>query len=438
MDRREFVKKLAGAGLAIGFPTIIPASALGRDGAVAPSERITFASIGLGTQGMGNTGVFFSDKRLQLVGLCDVNATEGRQYYGYGNNDQRGLQVARQRFGMDIPCYNDFREVLARKDVDFIMSATPDHWHAIIGLACVAAGKDVYGEKPLTRTIREGKVLRDAVEASGIIWQTGSWQRSITDFVKAAEIIRNGYLGRVHRIVIGLPSNFRAETLSPEPVPQGMDWEMWQGPAPRSSYYNPRKTFTRWRGIMNYSAGKIADWGAHHLDIAHWALGVDESGPSEIVPNFVEWPKDGFSDQPMRFGVTFYYDNGVEIEMSDMNRNGVEFFGEKGSLFVARGMISSNPIGIAETRILPTEDRLFPVRAGNHFTAFVDSVLDRRRAATDINIAHRTNTGCLLAEIAYRLNRPIKWDPVKEEIVGDEEAARMCDRAYAAPWELKA
>ena len=146
MDRREFVKKLAGAGLAIGFPTIIPASALGKGGAVAPSERITFASIGLGTQGMGNTNVFFSDKRLQLVGLCDVNATEGRQYYGYGNNDQRGLQVARQRFGMDIPCYNDFREVLARKDVDFIMSATPDHWHAIIGLACVAAGKVVYGE----------------------------------------------------------------------------------------------------------------------------------------------------------------------------------------------------------------------------------------------------------------------------------------------------
>ncbi len=438
MNRREFVKKIAGAGLAVGFPTIIPATALGKNGAVAPSERITFASIGLGTQGIGNTKVFFSDRRLQLVALCDVNMTEGTQYYGYDNKAQYGLQVARKLFGMDIPCYNDFREVVARKDIDFVMSATPDHWHAVIGMECVAAGKDVYGEKPLTRTIREGKVLRDAVEASGRIWQTGSWQRSISDFVKAAEIIRNGYLGRVHRVKIGLPSNFKAEVLQAEPVPAGMDWEMWQGPAPRVSYYNPRKTFTRWRGITNYSAGKIADWGAHHLDIAHWALGVDESGPTEIVPNFVVMPKDGFSDQPLKFSVTFYYKEGFEIEMSDMNRNGVEFYGEKGSLFVARGKISSNPIGIADTRILPTEDRLYPVRLDNHFSAFVDSILDRRRAVTDINIAHRTNTGCLLGEIAYRLNRPIKWDPVKEEIIGDKQAARLCDRAYTAPWQLKA
>jgi predicted dehydrogenase len=438
MKRREFVKKIAGAGLAVGFPTIIPATVLGKNGAVAPSERITFASIGLGTQGTSNTKVFFSDKRLQLVALCDVNATEGKQYYGYSNTAQWGLQNARKLFGMDIPCYNDFREVVARKDIDFIQSATPDHWHAIIGMACVAAGKDVYGEKPLTRTIREGKVLRDAVERSGRIWQTGSWQRSIPEFVRAAEIIRNGYLGRVHRVQIGLPSNFKAETLSPVPVPKGFDWEMWQGPAPRVEYYHPNKTFTRWRGIMNYCAGKIADWGAHHLDIAQWALGVDESGPVEIVPEFVEWPKDGFSDQPMKFSVTLYYKEGFEINISDMNLIGVEFFGTKGSMYVTRGKMSSSPIGIAETRILPTEDRLFPPRSDNHFTAFVDSIRDRRRAVTDINIAHRTNTGCLLSEIAYRLNRPIKWDPVKEEIVGDEQASRMCDRSYCAPWQLKA
>ena len=438
MNRREFIKNVARAGVAVGFPTIIPASALGKDGAVAPSERITMASIGLGTQGTGNTKNFFSDKRVQIVALCDVNNTEGRQYYGYGNNETRGMRAARAQFGMDIPAFNDFREVLEQPGIDVVTTATPDHWHALVGLACVAKGKDVFGEKPLTRTIREGQVLRDSVMNSGCIWQTGSWQRSLPAFVRAAEIVRNGYLGQISRIKIGLPSNFKAETLSPEPVPEGFDWEMWQGPAPRSSFYNPRRTFTRWRGVTNYSAGKIADWGAHHLDIALWALGCDDSGPKEIVPTHIEWPKDGFSDQPMKFRVSLFYNNGVEIEISDMNRNGVEFFGSKGKLFVSRETIFSDPIGIAETRILPTEDRLFPIRHGDHFTAFIDSVLDRRIAVTDIDVAHRTNTGCLLAEIAYKLNRPIKWDIKNEKIIGDEQAARLCDRAYSAPWVLPA
>ena len=415
MNRREFIKNVARAGVAVGFPTIIPASALGKDGAVAPSERITMASIGLGTQGTANTKNFFSDKRVQIVALCDVNNTEGRQYYGYGNNETRGMRAARAQFGMDIPAFNDFREVLEQPGIDVVTTATPDHWHALVGLACVAKGKDVFGEKPLTRTIREGQVLRDSVMNSGCIWQTGSWQRSLPAFVRAAEIVRNGYLGQISRIKIGLPSNFKAETLSPEPVPEGFDWEMWQGPAPRSSFYNPRRTFTRWRGVTNYSAGKIADWGAHHLDIALWALGCDDSGPKEIVPTHIEWPKDGFSDQPMKFRVSLFYNNGVEIET-----------------------IFSDPIGIAETRILPTEDRLFPIRHGDHFTAFIDSVLDRRIAVTDIDVAHRTNTGCLLAEIAYKLNRLIKWDIKNEKIIGDEQAARLCDRAYSAPWVLPA
>lgn len=436
MDRRNFIKNVGKAGLALGFPTIIPASALGKDGRPAPSERINMAAIGLGTQGTANMQVFRSDPRVQVVALCDVNNTEGKQYYGYKNNDTRGLRNARKLFGMDIPTYNDFREVLALKNVDAVMTALPDHWHAVAGLACVKSGKAIYGEKPLTRTINEGKVLRDAVLASGCVWQTGSWQRSIPDFVRAAELVRNGYLGRVSKVKIGLPANFKAEVLSPEPVPAGFDWEMWQGPAERSAYYNPRRTFTRWRGICNYSAGKIADWGAHHLDIAHWALGYDNTGPVKILPSDVIYPKDGFSDQPVQFRVTFIYADGVEIEMSDMNRNGVEFFGTRGKLFVTRGAIFSDPIGIADTRILPTESRLFPVRHGNHFTAFIDSVIDSRKAVTDIDIAHRSNTGCLLGEIAYKLGRSIEWNPVKEEIVGDEQAARLCDRTYSAPWSL--
>ena len=171
MKRRDFIKTIASASAAIGLPTIIPASALGKGGAVAPSERVTMGSIGLGTQGTANTQNFFGDKRVQIVGLCDVNNTEGPQYYGYGNNETKGLRNARKLFGMDIPTYDDFRELLARKDVDVVMTALPDHWHAIVGIACVNAGKDVFGEKPLTRTIREGKVLRDTVLNSGRIRQ---------------------------------------------------------------------------------------------------------------------------------------------------------------------------------------------------------------------------------------------------------------------------
>lgn len=436
MKRRDFVKKIAGAGALIGFPTLIPARALGRDGNVAPSERLTLGSIGLGGMGIGNTHTFVGDKRVQLVALCDVNNSEGKQFYGYGNNETFGLREAAKRFGADIPQFNDFRELLAKPDIDIITTATPDHWHAVIGIACVRAGKDVHGEKPLTRTIREGQALRDAVWGSGRIWQTGSWQRSMEHFKRAAEIIRNGNLGQVKRVVIGLPSNFKAESLDEVPVPAGMDWEMWQGPAMRT-FYNPRKIFTRWRGISNYCAGKISDWGAHHLDITHWALGFDNWGPDEIVPNSVTWPTDGFSDQPLKFSVTLHYKGGIEVEISDSNRNGVEFFGTKGKLFVSRENIFSDPINIADIRIFPTEDRLYPIRRDNaHVSAFIDSVLDRRATATDIGVAHRTNTGCLLAEMAYRLNRPIKWDPKTETVIGDEEAARLCDRAYHAPWEL--
>ena len=435
MKRREFVSKLAKGSALLGFPTLIPASALGRDGHVAANSRIAMASIGLGTQGTSNTSNFASDPRVQIVALCDVNnaSEENSCYYGYQNNVTRGLQSALKRF-KGAEAYTDFREVIARGDIDAVTTATPDHWHAVIAQACVAAGKDVFGEKPLTRTMREGIALRDMVLNSGCVWQTGSWQRSLPNFVQAVELVRNGALGKISNVKIGLPGNFKAEVLRPEPVPEGMDWEMWQGPAPHTSNYNPRKTFTRWRGISDYSAGKIADWGAHHLDITHWALGLDNTGPVEIVPRKIVMPVEGFSDQPLEFTLEFHYRGGLVVEMSDRFRNGVEFFGTKGKMFVTRGNIYGEPMELVR-RIWPREERVYPIR-NFHFGAFIDSVIDRRKAVTDIDVAHRTNTGCLLGEIAYRLNRPIRWDPEREVIVGDEAAARLCDRAYTAPWQL--
>jgi len=439
MNRREFISNAARAAAAVGFPAIIPATALGKGGRPAPSERVCLGAIGLGTQGTYDAKMLAADPRVQIVALCDVNNSEGTQFYGYQNNRTFGLRNARKIFGMDIPCYNDYREVLARGDVDAVMAALPDHWHAIVAIDAVRAGKDIYGEKPITRTIEEGIVLRDAVFSSGCIWQTGSVRRSQPYIVRLADTVRSGALGKIRRVQIGVVPNFSAETLAPAPVPAGFDWDMWQGPAPLSSYYHPNKTFTRWRGIRNYCAGKIADWGAHFLDFAHLAIECDNTGPLEIVPGKTEWAMDGFSDQPMKYSVTYHYANGVEVEISDENTLGVEFFGDKGSVLFADGTLSASNAKHVDARLFAADRKSYPIRGNsNHFSAFVDSVLDRRRTASDIEIPHRTNTACLLGEIAYSVGRPIRWDPDAERIIGDPHAARLCSRAYRAPYTLKA
>ncbi len=436
MKRRDFLKNIAKAGVLAGFPTIIPASALGKDGAVAPSNRVTLGLIGCGGMGISNGKNFRADKRVQMAALCDVNFAEVNQYT-YKHNSRSGMPEAKDIFG-DLPAYNDYRELLARKDIDIVCNSTPDHWHAIIGIDAVRAGKDVYGEKPLTRTIDEGKRLRDIVVNSGRVWQTGSWQRSLPNFIHAAELVRNGAIGEIKHIKIGLPGNESVADLPEEKVPEGFDWERWQGPAPLTSYH-PYKAFTTWRFISDYSCGKIGDWGAHHLDIAHWAMGLDETGPLEIIPTEVKWPTTGFYDQPTLFKIEYHYKGGLVIEMSNTFKNGVEFFGKDGVIFVSRGALASTPYTVAE-KILPRTSettRLYPVKGDvTHIGMFIDSVLDRRVTSTDIKIAHRSNSVCMLGEIAYRLGRPFKWNPEKETIENDPKAAAYCSRAYRAPYQL--
>ncbi len=441
MKRRHFIKTI---GAAVAFPTLIPASALGRDGFVAPSNRIAMGSIGLGGQGSGNTRNFLGDKRVQLVALCDVCKRSNR--YGYGHNNTCGAEVFKEQNRLDVPIYNDFRELIARPDIDAVTTATPDHWHAIIDIACANAGKDVHGEKPLTRTVTEGRYLCDAVRRNGIIWQTGSWQRSVREFWYACELVRNGAIGKVKLIKIGLPSNAEVPPLKPEPIPEELDWDMWLGPAQYADYH-PFRAFTTWRFFSDYSAGKIADWGAHHLDIAHWAMGYDLSGPVKIEPIEVPldkngnkpklWQKDGFYDLSMNFNVRFTYERGEVVEMSNRHKMGLEIIGEDGTIWVDRGRLASSPSNIVDIKISPTEDtRLYGLENPNHIGAFIDSVLNRRLAVTDIETAHRTNTGCLLAEIAYTTGRTINWDYKNEKIIGDEQASRMLSRAYRGNWQL--
>lgn len=440
MKRKDFLKTL---GSAVFLPTIIPASALGRDGFVAPSNRVVMGSIGLGGQGSLDTKNFLGDKRVQLVALCDVCGRSNR--YGYGHTNTRGAEVFKEQHKLDIPIYKDFRELLARDDIDAVVTATPDHWHAIIDIACANAGKDVYGEKPLTRTITEGRYLCDAVRRNGIVWQTGSWQRSVREFWYACEFVRNGYLGKIKLIKIGLPSNEEVPPLKPEPIPESLDWDMWLGPAQYADFH-PFRAFTTWRFFSDYSAGKIADWGAHHLDIAQWAMGYDLTGPVKIEPIDIptkngkkekQWQSDGFYDLARNFNVRFTYERGEVVEMSNCYNKGLEIIGEKGTLWVDRGRLAANPMNLIDKKIAPIDStRLYGLENPNHSTAFIDCVLNRRLAVTDIEIAHRTNTGCLLAEIAYTTGRTINWDYKTEKIIGDEQASRMCSRAYRGDWQL--
>lgn len=432
MDRRSFIK---GMGAAIFLPTIIPASALGRDGFIAPSNRVVMGSIGLGGMGSNNTRSFLGDKRVQLVALCDPCMKDSR--YGYSHNNTCGALAFKEKNNLtDVKIYKDFRELLARSDIDAITTATPDHWHAIIGIACANAGKDVYGEKPLTRTIQEGRYLANAVLRNGVIWQTGSWQRSLRDFWYAAELVRTGAIGKVKLIKIGLPRNNSIKPLAPEPVPETLDWDLWLGPAAYADFH-PFRAFTTWRFFTEYSAGKIGDWGAHHLDIAQWAMGYHMQGAKTIEPLNVSWPKDGFYDSPSTFTVRYTYEKGEVVEMSDKYPMGLEIIGEKGTIWADRGRLASNPISIIDTKIDPKGERVHGLEVpGSHQSAFIDSVLNRRATITDIETAHRTNTGCLLGEIAYRTGRTIKWDWKTEKIIGDEQAQRLCSRAYRGNWQL--
>lgn len=434
MKRKDFLK---GLGAAVFFPTIIPASALGKNGFVAPSNRIQMGSIGLGGMGSGNSKNFLGHKEVQMVALCDPCMRSNQ--YGYGHRDTKGAEVFKEVHKLnDAKIYTDFRELIARGDIDAVATATPDHWHALIGIACANAGIDVYGEKPLTRTVEEGRRLSDAVRRNGIIWQTGSWQRFGRDFIHAAELIRNGAIGKVKHVSIRLPANNEIKPLSPEPVPSNLDWEMWLGPAAYADYH-PFRAFTTWRFFSDYSAGKIADWGAHHLDITQWALGYDFQGAKTIEPLETKWQNDGFYDLPTVFNVRFTYERGEVVDMTCRKdaEEGIVFTGENGTIWIDRGRFASDPITLVNEKIPVDGVRLNGREyTGDHIRNFLWSVRNRKATATDIETAHRTNTGCLLGEIAYMTGRKITWDWKTETIIGDSQASRLLTRSYRGDWKL--
>ncbi len=419
VTRRRFLQV---ASAAFAAPVAIPRSVLGAGKRLAPSNRLTLGFIGMGRQNLGHLGGFLGYGDVQVVAVCDVDTT--RREHAKKRVDGRYKGCA---------AYNDFREIIKRDAIEAVVIATPDHWHAIPILEACAAQKDIYCEKPLTLTITEAKLAIEAVRKHDIVFQTGSQQRSNPRFHRACELVRSGCIGKLKRIYANVGGPSRWCDLAEEAMEPGLDWDRWLGPAPKRPYnsvLSPRgvhRHFPNWRNYREYSGGMMTDWGAHHFDIAQWGLGMDTSGPVEIIP-----PKDPKAGR----GVRYVYENGVELihgrhpEVSI----GVSFVGEKGEVFVDRGKIFTKPESILKTELGEGAVRLY--KSPGHHRDWLNCVRSRKRPICDVEIGARSVTVCHLGNLAYWNDRKLKWDPKKWQFIGDDEANTWRDRTRRGPYQL--
>lgn len=417
-SRRHFGKSLVGlSAAAMAFPTVIPARAFGA------ADRIRLGHIGVRNQGTNNLKDFLKQRTADVVAVCDVD----RDVLG------KAHELAEKGAGHPVRTFHDYRELLDDKTIDAVVVTTPDHWHALMTIAACEAGKDVYCEKPLSLTISEGRAMVAAARKHERVVQTGSQQRSDDRFRQACEVVRNGGLGKIKTVLVGLPTvNFDGPAVPDTTPPPELDYDLWLGPA-RERPYNPKRVHYLFRFFWDYSGGQMTNFGAHHLDIAQWALGRDASGPVAIEGK-AEFHPEKWYEVPMRSWITYTYDDGVKVicEQGTKARGGCTFEGEKGTLYVTRGKIEANPAAILGADLPAGAVRLEVSK--NHHANWLDAVRTRAKPIADIEIGHRSATVCHLGNIAARIGRPIRWDPAKETILGDTEAAGMLERPYRSPW----
>jgi predicted dehydrogenase len=420
--RREFVK--ATAALGVAAPFILPSSVWSAE--VKPSNRITMGFVGVGTQGRGLLDGFLGNKETQVLAVSDVDTTR-REHSKKTVEDRYAKQTGSDYKG--CADYRDFRELIARKDIDAVCVATPDHWHAVVAISAANAKKDIYCEKPLSLTIHEARAMVNATRENNRVFQTGSMQRSSSEFLKACELVRNGRIGKVQQVLVDVgPSSVWCD-LPEEQMEPGLNWDMWLGPAPLRPYnsiLSPRgvhKHFPDWRNYREYSGGMMTDWGAHHFDIAQWGLGMDDSGPVEIIPP---------DDPKARKGLKYIYANGVEVIHGD--GGGVTFIGSSGKIFVNRGKFKADPESIAQDPI--PADGVHLYKSTNHLQDFLTCVRSRQKPICDVEIGCRSVTVCHLGNLAYWNHRRLKWDPAKEQFIDDAEANSWLDRPKRGGWTV--
>lgn len=445
LNRRDFIVQTA---LATAATLVLPgvtgcSSPRARVRRPAPSDRVNLGVIGFGTIAFSTVPNFLADPRVQIVAVADPVSELGN--YGYEGEARGGRLVGQrtvesyyaeqQTSGRYKGCrvYEDFREMLEREDLDAVYVATPDHWHCAATLIAAKQGKHIYTQKPLSLTVEEGQRMARAVRDAGVTFQTGSQQRSSVHFRRACELIRNGRIGRVRTVKIGFNGGHTdwsrlGSRQQPEPVPPELNWDLWLGPAPRRDY-SPALLQLNWRHNYDYSGGFITDWGAHHLDILQWALGTDESGPVAIENITATLPPaNALYNTPTEFSFDVVYSNGVRANVAHNNRNGLLFEGEDGrTIFVARGILESQPDSVRRERIGPGEVRLY--ESALHERNFVDGIYENRPTITPVEVGHRSISIAHLANIAIRLGRSnLRWDPSAEQVLNDPEASRMLSR----------
>ncbi len=427
LPRRRFIKNLSCATLA---PIIIPASVLGRNGQVTPSNRITMACIGVGWMGTSNLERFLEEPDVQIVAVCDVDR----------NHLFNAKNKVDKKYGQDCTPYSDFRQIMERKDIDTVMLGLPDHWHAIPAVMAAKSGKDIYAEKPLSHSLQEGRAMCDAVRRYERVWQTGSWQRSEANFRFACELVRNGRIGKIHTVEVGLPSghtDFAGTKGQDElkPPPPVLDYDFWLGPAP----YHPfavSRLHKNWRWILDYGGGQLMDWVGHHVDIAHWGLGFDQSGPLEIS-GVGEYPKEGYYNSATKYRVTAKYPQNIDMIIAggyDDIRGGTKWIGDRGWVWVSRGSIDAHPKSLLSEKIGPDENQLF--KSPGHWRNFLDCVKSRNETLTPCETAHHSAIPGHLGQISMLLGRKLRWDAENEQIIGDSTANEMLGNAMRDPWHL--
>jgi predicted dehydrogenase len=439
LTRRRFLA----AAAAVAAPVVVPASVFG---ARSPSNRINIGCIGVGNQGSQVMQGLMQQADAQIVMVCDVNTASG----GYKSADQflgrdPARRMAEDHYAADRPSGTyrgcdaciDFREVLARPDIDAVTIVVPDHWHAVMAVLAARAGKDMYCEKPLSLTVEDGQAMIRAVRRHSVILQTGSHERSRPLSRFACELVRNGRIGRLKRItaMVG-PHNKQAPPAhwQPMPVPDGFDYERWLGPAPWAPYHKDRCLYN-FRFILDYSGGQTTNYGAHSLDLAQWGAGRDHTAPVEFADAGSEWPRDGLFDAATRVAFRARYADGLELECVTRPDNmSVLFEGTEGSVQTGYSGFHTQPESLKRSVIGPGEIRLGA--SNNHYRDFLDAVRARRDPAAPVELGHRTATLCHCGNIAMRLGRTVRWDPVAERFPGDDEANRLLGAAKRGPWTI--
>jgi predicted dehydrogenase len=432
LTRRDCVKALVA-------PAFVPA-ALGLAGSTAPSERITVGVVGAGSRGFNLINEFLKRADAQIVAVCDVDSFHHRDRL-WGKGPAYGRDPAKRRIdehyktpARGVSVTGDFREVCGRDDIDAVVVATPDHWHALCTLEALRNGKDVYCEKPVTHTFHEGQLVYREVAKRKAVFQTGSQQRSSAEFRRAVEFVRYGLLGKIQRVEVGLPPGYdrpQGDTKVTAP-PAHLDYEQWCGPTPKLPYMRARH-HRWWRGHRAYGGGVLMDWIGHHIDIAHWALRQSSSGPTGVEAVNWSFPDGDVYDTPHQYEIRCEYADGVRTSISSKHLLGTKFIGENGWIHVTRGRLTAS-----DKRWLAGDFRVGSKQvyhSDNHTRNFLDCVKSREACIAPAETGHRSITPGHLGYVSNALGRALQWDPKTEIVVGDEEANKLLQtHNYRKPW----